>query len=136
MPTIIKVQHVRKDGSLHPTFINADQIVAFHATPFKVEDTECSMIEFADGDARVSKNSPDEIAALIAEAMNPLGADYKLPEWAREREADLPEDTNVVPLPKLKPVMPEDNIARVPDYKWPEWERNLGSGIVPGTPKE
>ena len=127
MPTIIKVQDTneRKD-----VYVNADQMQRVYTSSGQ------HTLRFADGSAMWTQESPDEIAALIAEAMNPLGADYKLPEWAREREADLPEDTNVVPLPKLKPVMPEDNIARAPGYEWPDWERNLGSGIVPGTPKE
>ena len=130
MPTIIYVHEIGEGGEVTPTYVNADQIRRVYTS------SRLHLTLFADGSAMLTQESPDEIAALIAERMNPLLADYKLPEWAREREADLPEDTNVVPLPKLKPVMPEDNIARAPGYEWPDWERNLGSGIVPGTPKE
>jgi len=157
MPTIIKVQEI---GEATPMYVNADHFLEFYSR----SDTKHTVIEYINGTTIVVKGHHDEIAALIREAMNPFGSDYKLPQWARERETDLPEgyttgvqtgnwpgltelhgestsdgheDPNTVPLPNLKPVvMPEDNMAPVPDYKWPEWERNLGSGIVPGTPKE
>ena len=84
MPTIIKVHEV---GEANHRYVNADYIVEFYTCP---DDGQHTII-FSDKCCMEVKESPDEIAALIAEAMNPLGSDYKLPEWAREREADPPE---------------------------------------------
>jgi len=84
MPTIIKVQDTSETSA---AYINADHMQRV----FTSKDSGRHFIQFVDGSVMSVKESPDEIAALIHEAMNTRGSDYKLPVWARERETDLPE---------------------------------------------
>jgi len=64
MPTIIKVHEVE---DTHPVYINADLV----QRAFTSKASGRLFIQFVDGSVMSAKESPDEIAALIHEAMNP-----------------------------------------------------------------
>jgi len=68
MPTIIYVHEIGEGGEVTPTYVNADQIRRVYTS------SRLHLTLFADGSAMLTQESPDEIAALIHDAMNPAAA--------------------------------------------------------------
>jgi len=84
MPTIIKVQDTseRKD-----VYVNADQIQRVYTSSGQ------HTMRFADGSAMWTQESPDEIAALIRDAMRGYDIEFRTGNWPGLTEFRSDSDT-------------------------------------------